>query len=337
MGLAVVILAAGKGTRMKSPYPKVLHILAGEPLVTHVVETSLALSPQKLLVVVGFKAPMVQRALGAYPVDFVLQAEQLGTGDAVKRVEHQLSDFQGEVLVLCGDVPLLREETLRSLLLEHRKQQAAVTILTAELKEPKGYGRIVRGNDGLVRRIVEEKDATEAERQIREINSGTYVFEKNFLFQALQEIRPENVQKEYYLTDVVEIAVKRGQRVAAWKVPDATEILGVNSQEDRARVEELYQARLRKFWMDKGVTFVLPETVYLERRVLLEPGVTVFPHVVFRGRTCVGAEARVLSFCYLEDVDIAPGACVGPGVFLKEAKISPRKNPAGNLDFFLRF
>lgn len=333
MALAVVILAAGKGTRMKSPYPKVLHLLAGEPLVVHVVETSLALSPQRILVVVGFKASLVKEALKSYPLEFVFQGEQLGTGDAVKRTEASLQNFQGEVLVLCGDVPLLQSETLEALLQEHRKQKAVVTILTAELENPTGYGRIVRGAGGLVQRIVEEKDATPEERQIKEINSGTYVFDKDFLFSALKEVRPENVQKEYYLTDVVEIAVKRGQRVAAYLISDPDEILGVNSQEERAKVEGLYQERLRRFWMRQGVTFVLPETVYLERRVSLEAGAKIFPHVVLRGKTNVGAEAEILSFCYLDDVSVGPGAIVGPGLFLKEAKVSPGKKVPGNVDF----
>ncbi len=323
MGLVTIILAAGKGTRMKSPYPKVLHLLAGEPMVIHVLETARCLSPERVLVVVGYKAERVKEALVGYPVEFVYQKEQLGTGDAVRRCKSFLRDFSGEVLVLCGDVPLLRPETLKELLEEHRRREAAVTVLTAEVEDPFGYGRIVRDSKGLVRRIVEEKDATPQERSIREINSGTYVFEARFLFSSLDKIRPENVQKEYYLTDVVEIAVNEGLRVAAFRVPDATEVLGVNSQEERAQVEALFQERLRRRFMDKGVTFLLPETVYLERRVSIEPGATIFPHVVLRGRTRIGAEAQVLSFCYLEDVEVAPGAEVGPGLRLKGWRVPP--------------
>ncbi len=323
MKLATIILAAGKGTRMRSPYPKVLHLLAGEPLVIHVLETALRLSPDRVLVVVGYKAELVKEALRGYPVEFVLQKEQLGTGDAVKRCEEALGDFSGEVLVLCGDVPLLRSETLAELLAEHRQRQAAVTILTAEVEDPFGYGRIIRDQKGLVRRIVEEKDASPKEREIKEINSGTYVFQAKFLFSALKEIRPENVQREYYLTDVVEIAVREGLPVAAYRAPEATEVLGVNSQEERAQVEALFQERLRKDFLRQGVTFLLPETVYLERKVTIEPGATIFPHVVLRGQTRIGAEAKVLSFCYLEDVDVGPGAEIGPGLKLKGWRLPP--------------
>ncbi|NPB08893.1 MAG: bifunctional N-acetylglucosamine-1-phosphate uridyltransferase/glucosamine-1-phosphate acetyltransferase [Thermodesulfobacteria bacterium] len=323
MKLATIILAAGKGTRMKSPYPKVLHLLAGEPMVVHVLETARTLSPDRILVVVGYKAELVREALRNYPVEFVEQKEQLGTGDAVRRCEGALADFSGEILVLCGDVPLLRPETLEGLLAEHRRRKAVVTVLTAEVEDPFGYGRIVRDERGLVRRIVEEKDASEKERAIKEVNSGTYVFQADYLFSALKEIRPENVQKEYYLTDVVEIAVNRGLPVAAHRVPEATEILGVNSQEERARVEGIFQDRLRKKFMKEGVTLILPETVYLERRVRIEPGATIFPHVVLRGETRIGPEAKVLSFCYLEDVEVGPGAEVGPGLRLKGWQVPP--------------
>ncbi len=323
MSLAVVILAAGKGTRMRSPYPKVLHLLAGEPLLVHVLEAVLPLSPKEIFVVVGFKANLVEQCVRGYSVKTVFQEEQRGTGDAVKRVGPFLSGFTGDVLVLCGDTPLLTPSTLARLLELHRREAATVTILTARLFDPTGYGRIIRDEQGLVRKIVEEKDASEQERVIKEINSGTYLFRAPFLFEALNELRPENAQAEYYLTDVVELAVQAGERVAALAVEDANEILGVNSQRELARVETLYQKRLRQKFLDQGVTLIAPETVYLERRVHIGAGTVVFPHVVLRGDTVVAQECRLGSFCYLEDVELGPGAEVEPGSVLRGIKVPP--------------
>jgi len=323
MSLAVVILAAGKGTRMKSPYPKVLHYLAGEPLVVHVLEAVLPLAPEEIFVVVGFKAELVEQCVRGYAVKTVYQKEQLGTGDAVKRVSPFLNGFVGDVLVLCGDTPLVTPSTLTRLLEHHRREAATVTILTAELSDPTGYGRIVRDEQGLVRKIVEEKDASPEERGIREINSGTYIFRAPFLFEALNELRPENAQAEYYLTDVVELAVRDGERVAALAVDDPTEILGVNSQAELARVEALYQRRLRQKFLDLGVTFIVPETIYLERKVRIGAGTVVFPHVVLRGETQVAQECRIGSFCYLEDVELGPGDEVEPGSVLRGIRVPP--------------
>lgn len=323
MSLAVVILAAGKGTRMKSPYPKVLHLLAGEPLVVHVLEAVLPLGPESLLAVVGYKAELVEEALKDYAVKVVLQKEQLGTGDAVKRVRSHLQAFSGAVMVLCGDTPLLSTATLKRLWEFHREERATVTVLTARLDDPTGYGRIVRDERGLVQKIVEEKDASSVERKIREINSGTYVFEAGFLFEALQKIRPDNVQQEYYLTDVVELAVAAGQRVAALPVEDPTEILGINSQKELARVERLYQTRLREKFLAQGVSMVLPETVYLERRVRIGAGTILFPQVVLRGQTDIGEGCQVGSFCHLEDVEVGPGVVIEAGSILRGLRVPP--------------
>ncbi len=330
MALAVVILAAGKGTRMKSPYPKVLHLLAGEPMIIHVVETALSLRPDQLLVVVGYKADLVKEALKGYDLECVLQEEQLGTGDAVKRVKSYLSGAVDQLLVLCGDTPLLTPQTLTSLVAFHQEQRATVSILTACLEDPTGYGRIFRDQNGLVQKIVEEKDASLEEKKIKEINSGVYVFEREFLFEALEEIRPDNVQQEYYLTDVVEMAVREGRKVAAYLVSDPTEILGVNSQLERARLEEIYQTRLRQKFMAQGVSLVLPETVYLERRVEIFPGTVIFPFVVLKGQTRIEAECIIESFCHLEDVDVGPGAVIKAGSVLKGISVPPSACVQGN-------
>ena len=320
--LSVIILAAGKGTRMKSPRPKVLHPLGGEPLIVHVLEAALGLRPQNVLVVVGHRAKEVERALKGYAVEFVLQREQLGTGHAVMVAASRLPASAREVMVLCGDVPLIRPETLARLLELHRKSGAVVTLLTAEVPEPKGYGRVVRAEDGSVLKIVEEKDANPKERKISEINAGTYVFEKDFLLEALKELRPENAQGEYYLTDVVYLAQRRGLRISALKAP-AEEVLGVNSQFDLARVEGILQRRLREKFMSEGVTLISPETIYLERRVSLAPGVIIYPFVSLRGETRLGEGTVVESFCDLKDVETAPGVRIRAGRILKRVFIAP--------------
>ncbi|WP_022853940.1 bifunctional UDP-N-acetylglucosamine diphosphorylase/glucosamine-1-phosphate N-acetyltransferase GlmU [Thermodesulfatator atlanticus] len=316
MSLAVVILAAGKGTRMKSPLPKVLHILGGEPLILHVLDTVLALNPQHVLVVVGFKKERVLEVIKPYAVKHVEQREQLGTGHAVLLAEESLKDFNGDVLVLCGDTPLLRVDTLKELCSFHREKQAVATILTAELENPFGYGRIIRDSSGLVSEIVEEKDADPTQKRIKEINSGTYVFRAKFLFDALKEIRPDNVQREYYLTDVIKIARQKALPVAALKAKSNEEILGINSQFELALAEKIFQRRLRERFMAAGVTFVSPEHVYLEKKVQIAPGVVIFPFVSLRGATEIGQEAVIESHCDLKDVKVLPGARVSSGTTL---------------------
>ncbi len=321
--LAVVILAAGKGTRMKSPWPKVLHLLAGEPLIVHVLETALKLSPARVLVVLGHKAHLVREVLKNYAVDFVFQKEQLGTGHAVLVTAPYLKDFSGEVMVLCGDVPLLTAQTLKELVTFHRKERAMVTLLTAELEDPTGYGRIVRAKNGVVERIVEEKDASPEEKRIKEINAGTYLFDKDFLFEALSQIRPQNVQGEYYLTDAVALAQEAGKKVSAFKVSNNEEILGVNSQFELARAEAIFQRKLREKFMANGVTFIRPESVYLERKVHLSPGAIIYPFVSLRGATFLAEGVVVEPHCDLKDVEVAAGAKIKAGSFLQGTKVPP--------------
>ncbi len=323
MSVSVIILAAGKGTRMRSPYPKVLHLLAGEPLVIHVVETVLPLPIKDIFVVVGFKSSLVEEALRGYAVKTILQEKQLGTGDAVKKVRPFLGDLNKDVLVLCGDTPLLSTATLSRLLAAHCREASTITILTALVDDPYGYGRIIRNQEGYVAKIVEEKEASPEEKRVREINTGTYVFKASFLFEALEEITPDNVQGEYYLTDVVERAVKRNERVFALQVSDPTEVIGINSQEDLAQAEEIYQQRLRRKFMQQGVSLICPETIYLERRVRLGAGTIVFPHTVLRGETLIGEQCRIGSFSYLEDVVVGNGAELQPGSILRQVKIPP--------------
>jgi UDP-N-acetylglucosamine diphosphorylase/glucosamine-1-phosphate N-acetyltransferase len=229
--LAVIILAAGKGTRMKNPeMVKVMYEINGKPMVEYVVDLAGTLQASRTLVVVGWQKELVMEHLSKSKpgVEFVEQTEQLGTGHAVLQAMEPLKDFEGDVLVLSGDVPLLSEKTLKALIGYHGTSDAVATILTAELDDPGGYGRMVHNEDGSVQKIVEHKDATKKEREIREINSGIYVFEKEKLFLSLEHIAPNNVQGEYYLTDVFELFWKNQWRVSAVKAIDAVEVMGIN-------------------------------------------------------------------------------------------------------------
>jgi UDP-N-acetylglucosamine diphosphorylase/glucosamine-1-phosphate N-acetyltransferase len=241
--LAMIVLAAGKGTRMRSSLAKVLHPLAGRALLTYVLDIATSLAPQHVVVVLGHQAEMVRQVCVPYGVTCVLQEPQLGTGHAVAQAEPILADFQGDVLVLYGDVPLLQAATLRTLWDVHRCQQAMVTIVTACLDNPTGYGRILRDAVGRITRIVEERDATEAEKAVREINSGVYCLQASFLFPALRCVGHHNAQGEQYLTDVVALAVAEQHRVAHVTVADAQEILGVNTHAELAHLETLLRQR----------------------------------------------------------------------------------------------
>ncbi len=243
--LAAIILAAGKGKRMGSSLAKVLHPLAGRPLVLHVAAAAQRAGASPIAVVVGHQAGAVREALAGADGDFsfALQAEQLGTGHAASVGLAALEKSSGDVLLLCGDVPLLRPETIEDLLSHHRRSGASATLLTAVLENPLGYGRVIRGEGGEVLEIAEEADAIEAQRAQREINSGTYVFDLEFLSRALPEIRPENRQGEYYLTDVVALAVAEGLPVQAVSAPHPQEALGVNDPNDLARVEAIFARR----------------------------------------------------------------------------------------------
>ncbi len=237
--LAVVILAAGKGTRMKSDLAKVLHPLAGKPLLEHVLNQVSSLEPIRVILVVGYQADEVQQEINDPGIEFVLQKEQLGTGHAVIQSEKALDGFDGDVLVLCGDMPLIKSETLSLLLEAHREKQAACTFLSLKADGDKDFGRVIRNDTGDVLKIVEHRDATAEEKTVDEYNSGVYCFQKSLLFKALTAIKPVNAQGEYYLTDTVQTLLESGHKVQAIPKKDANEILGINSIEDLNRAEQL--------------------------------------------------------------------------------------------------
>jgi UDP-N-acetylglucosamine pyrophosphorylase len=240
MALAVIIMAAGKGTRMNSDLPKVLHRANGRPLIEYVIDTANSLDPEKIVIIVGHQAELVKEATARYRITVALQEPQLGTGHAVMQTEALLNDFNGEVLLLSGDAPLVNATTLQELIAFHRSSHAAATVLTAELDDPTGYGRVIRElNSDSVLKIVEQKDASEKELAVREINSGVYVFDTRILFEALGQINTNNAQQEYYLTDVFGICFQSGKKVCAFKTDNPDEILGINTLEQLAEAERL--------------------------------------------------------------------------------------------------
>ncbi len=246
-GTAVVIMAAGKGTRMKNPeMAKVMYEVDGKPMVRHVVETAQRIGSSRIIVIVGHQRQSVieyLRKTFGDGVGFAEQVEQRGTGHAIMQTGPLLKDFDGDVIVLSGDVPLLRQSTLEELQACHRRENAAATILTADVGDPKGYGRMVRSADGSVERIVEERDADEATRRIREINSGIYIFRRPVLFDALSKITPQNSQNEYYLTDVFHHIRAAGLRIAALKAADFDELRGVNTVEQLEEIRKIFERR----------------------------------------------------------------------------------------------
>jgi bifunctional UDP-N-acetylglucosamine pyrophosphorylase/glucosamine-1-phosphate N-acetyltransferase len=240
---AAIILAAGKGKRMKSDLPKVLHHLGGKPMVEYVIHTAKAAGAERIILVIGHKWEQTQGYLESLKVEFAIQKEQLGTGHAVLQTEELLSDFQGQVLILCGDVPLLKVNTLKDLLEEHRKHNAAATVLTTILEDPSGYGRIIRDEKGGVQEIVEDKDASADQKRVREINTGTFCFDKNSLFSVLDKVSNNHRQGEYYLTDTLKLLLERKLPVRAVVASDPSETMGVNSPEELKEAESILMAR----------------------------------------------------------------------------------------------
>lgn len=256
MALAIIIMAGGKGTRMHSDLPKVLHHANGRPLIEYVLDTSFALDPQKVVLIIGHQSELVKTATAKYRVSTALQEPQLGTGHAVMQAEDQLSNFEGEVLILSGDAPLVNSQTLQKLIAFHHAKNAVATVLTADIADPAGYGRVIRQNESdSVLKIVEQKDASTEELAVNEINSGIYVFNARTLFESLAKITTDNAQNEYYLTDVFSICFKSGKRVCAFKTDNPNEIIGINTPQQLKEAERLIREQL----LQKTTTSVAAE------------------------------------------------------------------------------
>lgn len=368
-GLGVIVMAAGLGKRMKSVQVKVLHHVAGQPMVLYAVELAIQLAGHRIAVVVGHQSDRVRHVIesglagrpGSKHLRIVEQAEQLGTGHAVMQSRPAFFDDDEarptNYLILNGDTPLLKEETARELLRVHQKQSATVTILTATLNDPSGYGRVIRRQLGDnhegeiapsdVLKIVEDRDATPVERATKEINVGTYVVSGDFLFDALDKLEPCNAQNEYYLTDIVRMAVAHGRHVAAVTLQDPEEGLGVNTRQQLAAAEQVVRQQIRERWLEAGVTMRDPGSVWIDAGVTIGSDTVLYPNVSLEGKTTVGEgtiirsgvrisdctignNVEILDHCVLRESQIDHEAHLGPFAHLRPGAIVRRKAKVGN-------
>jgi bifunctional UDP-N-acetylglucosamine pyrophosphorylase/glucosamine-1-phosphate N-acetyltransferase len=350
--LAAVVLAAGEGTRMKSSVPKVLHPLCGRPMLLYVIGALEELGLQRIVVVVGHGSEQVIKALHGQtdvPLEFVEQRVQRGTGDAVSvgnTVFPDDLDEEDDIIVVPGDTPLLRAETLADLARVHDESGAAATVLTARLPDPTGYGRIVRGKDGRVEAIVDHWDATEEERAIDEVNTSIYCFRRGLLAPALRRLSPENAQGEYYLTDAIAVLRQAGHKVVALEASGAAEAMGVNDQVQLAEAEEALRARINSRWMREGVRMTDPARTYIDATVSLGLEVELLPGVVLEGTTTVGAgtvigpdtrlvdtivgQGATVTYAVTREAEIGDGVTVGPYTHLRPGTRLGQASKAGS-------
>ncbi|UOQ91353.1 bifunctional UDP-N-acetylglucosamine diphosphorylase/glucosamine-1-phosphate N-acetyltransferase GlmU [Halobacillus shinanisalinarum] len=308
-----VVLAAGQGTRMKSKLYKVLHPVCGKPMVQHVVDQLNKLQLNELITVVGFGAEKVQDQLGETS-HYVVQEEQLGTGHAVLQADHILADKKGTTVVACGDTPLLTEETLQKMMDHHEATQAKATILTAHAENPHGYGRVIRGGNGQVERIVEQKDASQDEQAVQEINTGTYCFDNEFLFKALKSVSNDNSQGEYYLPDVIQILQGQDEAVSAYQTTDFSESLGVNDRVALAQAEKLMKQRINEVHMRNGVTLVDCDNTYIGPDVEIGQDVIVYPGSMIEGKTTIEDDTVIGPHSTIKDCYIGAETVINQSV-----------------------
>ena len=343
--LTALILAAGKGTRMKSKLPKVLHRVGNQPMVERVLQLAKQMGTKRQVIITGFGGEMVREYLGEQE-EYVVQAEQLGTGHAVQMAEPLLGKEKGHILLLNGDTPIIRKETLEALVKEHLDTGAAATILTATPEDPTGYGRIIRSEDNHVVRIVEQKDGTAEELAVSEVNTGMYIFDSEALWPALSKIDNNNAQGELYITDVIGILVGEGKIVSAYVTPNFEETLGVNSRVQLAEAEATLRARTNRALMDAGVTIIDPSNTYVDESVVIGADTVLYPGTVLEGATVIGEECHIgphtrlsnvvvgngntIHFTYGHDCEIKDGTDIGPYVHLRPNTVIGNKVHIGN-------
>lgn len=343
--VTALVLAAGKGTRMKSALPKVLHKVGGKAMVEQVLDTVTAIGVNRKVVIVGFGAKEVQDYLQD-SVEYVIQEEQNGTGHAVQIAKSTIGEEKTTILLLCGDTPLIQAKTLENLLAAHQETKAKATVLTASMINPFGYGRIIRDEQGHVLRIVEQKDGTPEELATTEINTGVYVFDSEALWPALSQIDSNNAQGELYITDVIGILVREGQLVSAYMTDDHEETLGINSRAQLAEGERILRLRKNKELMDQGVTIIDPNNTYVENSVEVGADSILYPGTILEGKTKIGKNCKIgpqtrltnvivgddnyIHFTYGHDCEIKNGTDIGPYVHLRPNTIVGDKVHIGN-------
>lgn len=298
-----IILAAGKGTRMKSDIYKILHPVLGKPMINHVIDNLNKLEFKRKIVVISEGADEVKKVLGD-EVEFAYQYQQLGTGHAVKMVENHLKDLEGNTLVICGDTPLITSETIAKLFSVQKDEKADITILTTKVDNPFGYGRIVRDNGGEVIKIVEEKDCSDEEKLIKEINAGTYCFNNQKLFAALKHLKNDNVQNEYYLTDVIKIIKDMNGKVSTFMTNDYEEIIGINDRQSLEKANQVLRERVNKKLMNNGVTIVDSNSIFISVDTYIDRDTTIFPNTMIMGKNLIGKGCVIGPNTEIQDVKI---------------------------------
>lgn len=319
--LYLVILAAGKGTRMKSNKAKVLHEVFYAPMVHHVLHATTALQATKSIVVVGHQREAVKESLSAFPLDLVVQKEQLGTGHAVLCAETAINEMSGCVMILCGDTPLIRPETLRKMLSQHRAQKATLTVMTTLLEDPTHYGRIISDTNNCILRIVEEKDTNPEQRRIKEINAGIYCIDTKFLFSHLKNIGTNNSQSEIYLTDIVTQAVSETIPVHKFITSASQDILGVNSRLELSEAHHELQLRRNRALMAEGVTMISPETIQVSPASTLDKDVSIHPGVEIAGNCTVANGCDIQNGALLFNVTLGEHSTIGAYSCLNDCEI----------------
>ena len=325
-----VILAAGKGTRMKSELPKVLHPIYGKPLLAYVID---ALNNTGMvdenIVIVGHGAEQVENFVETYTdnVQCVLQSPQKGTGDAVSKSSDILKDFDGTVLVICGDTPLVRTETIKNFIEKHTECGAALTVMSALFDNPSNYGRIVRNSDGTLKCITEEKDATPEEKAIKEINAGIYCLDKKLIFPLFSKLKSNNAQGEYYLTDIVALAAAEGLKTDVYTLSDNAEIYGINSKANLAEATKILNKRTVSKLLAEGVSIVDPDTAYISPETTIGADTLIFPNVYISGRNVIGKNCKIGPFAHIRDgAEIGDNVRIGNFVEIKKSKIKSNTN-----------
>lgn len=345
--LCAIVLAAGQGTRMRSNLVKVLHPLNGLPMVAHVLELCRRIGVKRTLVVIGHQAERLREALGDFPVEFVVQAEQHGTAHAVLQAEAALQGFEGIVLVINGDVPLLGEVLVERLLAAHRTARADATLVTTRLPNPSGYGRVLRDRRGAFRGIVEEVEATPAERRVREINAGIYCFRGPRLFTSLHHVKPSPVKGELYLPEVLPILRKAGGRITTVLAEDPREVLGINTRAELAEAYGILRQRIAARLMEEGVTCLDPATTHVSMLATVGRDTTLYPTVQIEGKSSIGTgctihagsrirdshlgnRVMVLDGCVILESEIADDCTIGPFAHLRPRSQLKRRAKVGN-------
>ena len=345
--LCAVVMAAGQGTRMRSDLVKVLHPLGGLPMVGHVLDLCRRLGVKRTLVVIGHQAERVRDALATYPVEFIIQTEQRGTAHAVLQTETALQGFQGDLLVINGDVPLMTDALAETLLRTHREVRAQATLITTKLDDPTGYGRVLRDRRGVFKRIVEEVEATAPQRRVKEINAGIYCFDARRLFAALHKVRPSAVKGELYLPEVLSILMKADERIATVLADDPREVLGINTRAELAEAYGILRLRTVKRLMETGVTCLDPATAHVSVLATVGRDTVLYPQVQIEGSTEIGEgctihagcrirnsrlgnRVTVLDGCVILESEIADEAAIGPYAHLRPESRIRRKAKVGN-------